>query len=71
MSDEKNTPPPLRTGPTLRELALFGLVSLALLVSLAIAPAKNYFSDWRHYQKSYLKLASDRQSGTLALRTRN
>ena len=66
MSDEKNTPPPLRTGPTLRELALFGLVSLALLVSLAIAPAKNYFSDWRHYQKSYLKLAADRQAGTLA-----
>jgi mono/diheme cytochrome c family protein len=40
-------------------------VSLVLLGSLAIAPAKNYFSDWRHYQKSYLKLASDRQAGTL------
>ena len=64
MNDE-NEPRPLRRGPTLRELALFGVVSLALLVSLAIAPAKNYFSDWRHYQKSYVKLASDRQSGTL------
>ena len=60
----ENKPGPLRSGPTLREIGLFGVVSLALLVSLAIAPAKNYFSDWRHYQKSYLKLASDRQSGT-------
>src|SRR5215472_9321656 len=40
-------------------------MSLVLLVSLAIAPAKNYFSDWRHYQKSFLQLAGDRQSGTL------
>lgn len=64
MNDE-NSPRPLRSMPTRRELALFAIVSLALLVSLAIAPAKNYFSDWRHYQKSYLKLASDRQSGTL------
>jgi mono/diheme cytochrome c family protein len=35
------------------------------MVSLAIAPAKNYFSDWRHYQKAYLKLAGERQSGNL------
>ena len=55
----------VRSRPTGRELATFGVVSLLLLVSLAIAPAKNYFSDWRHYQKSYLKLASDRQAGTL------
>ena len=34
----------------------FGVVSLLLLVSLAIAPAKNYFSEWRHYQKQYLSL---------------
>jgi len=58
-------PGPMRSRPTFRELATFAGVSLALLVSLAIAPAKNYFSDWRHYQKSYLKLASDRQAGTL------
>jgi mono/diheme cytochrome c family protein len=60
-----NNGPNLRSRPTGRELAAFGLVSLALLASLAIAPAKNYFSDWRHYQKSYLKLAADRQAGTL------
>jgi len=34
----------------------FGVVSLLLLLSLAIAPAKNHFSEWRHYQKQYLKL---------------
>jgi mono/diheme cytochrome c family protein len=49
----------------MRELIYFGVVSLVLLVSLAIAPAKNYFSDWRHYQKSYLEIAGQRQSGTL------
>lgn len=64
MNDE-NKPGPLRSRPTFRELAAFGAVSLALLISLAIAPAKNYFSDWRHYQKAYVKLAGDRQSGTL------
>ena len=64
MTDE-NKPRPLRSRPSLREVAMFGVVSVALLASLAIAPAKNYFSDWRHYQKSYLKLASERQSGTL------
>ena len=63
--DDNNKPGPLRSRPTLRELAYFGVVSLVLLVSLAIAPAKNYFSDWRHYQKSYLKIAGQRQSGTL------
>jgi mono/diheme cytochrome c family protein len=62
---DNNKPGPLRSRPSLREVATFGVVSLALLVSLAIAPAKNYFSDWRHYQKSYLSLASLRQSGTL------
>ena len=29
----------------------FGSVSLILLVLLAISPAKNHFSQWRHYQK--------------------
>ncbi len=32
----------------------FGSVSVILLVLLAIAPAKNHFSEWRHYQKQYL-----------------
>jgi cytochrome c1 len=38
----------------------FGVVSLLLLLSLAIAPAKNYFSEWRHYQKQYLTLIRGR-----------
>ena len=38
----------------------FGSVSVILLISLAIAPAKNHFSEWRHYQNSYLKLVSTR-----------
>ena len=38
----------------------FGVVSLLLLISLAIAPAKNYFSEWRHYQKQYLALIRGR-----------
>jgi mono/diheme cytochrome c family protein len=38
----------------------FGVVSLLLLISLAIAPAKNYFSEWRHYQKAYLALVRTR-----------
>ncbi|MGA8212182.1 MAG: c-type cytochrome [Candidatus Sulfotelmatobacter sp.] len=38
----------------------FGVVSLLLLISLAIAPAKNYFSEWRHYQSQYLTLIRSR-----------
>ncbi|MGC2321792.1 MAG: hypothetical protein WA463_04090, partial [Terriglobales bacterium] len=38
----------------------FGSMSLVLLAMLAIAPAKNYFSEWRHYQKGYLKLVRTR-----------
>ena len=38
----------------------FGVVSLLLLVSLAIAPAKNYFSEWRHYQSQYLSMIRTR-----------
>ena len=34
----------------------FGVVSLLLVIVLAIAPAKNYFSESRHYQKQYLAL---------------
>ena len=33
----------------------FGVVSLIFLASLAIAPAKNFFSEWRHYQHGYLQ----------------
>jgi mono/diheme cytochrome c family protein len=38
----------------------FGTLSVVLLLSLAIAPAKNYFSEVRHYHKGYLKLISTR-----------
>ena len=38
----------------------FGSISLVLLGMLAIAPAKNYFSEWGHYQKGYLKLIRSR-----------
>lgn len=38
----------------------FGIVSAILLVLLAIAPAKNHFSEWRHYQKEYARTISKR-----------
>ncbi|HEV2399589.1 MAG TPA: c-type cytochrome [Candidatus Sulfotelmatobacter sp.] len=38
----------------------FGVVSLVFLVSMAIAPAKNFFSEWRHYQHGYLKTIRNR-----------
>jgi cytochrome c1 len=41
-------------------LRAFGVMSLVLLASLAIAPAKNYFSEWRHYQKGYLRMVRGR-----------
>ncbi len=41
-------------------VSAFGVVSLLLLIVLAIAPAKNHFSEWRHYQKQYLALIQGR-----------
>jgi mono/diheme cytochrome c family protein len=41
-------------------LRAFGIVSAILLVLLAIAPAKNHFSEWRHYQKGYLRMIRSR-----------
>ncbi len=38
----------------------FGSLSLIFLVSLAIAPAKDHFSEWRHYQQSYLQMIRSR-----------
>jgi mono/diheme cytochrome c family protein len=38
----------------------FGVASVLLLILLAVAPAKNYFSEWRHYQKKYLTLIRGR-----------
>ena len=34
----------------------FGVVSVIFLLSLAIAPSKNHFSEWRHHQNAYLKM---------------
>lgn len=38
----------------------FGIVSLILLLTLAIAPAKDHFSEWHGYQRNYLRLIRDR-----------
>jgi cytochrome c1 len=38
----------------------FGVVSLMLLAALAIAPAKDHFSEWHGYQQRYLSLIRDR-----------
>ncbi len=38
----------------------FGVVSLVLLIALAIAPAKEHFSEWHRYQWQYLKLIRNR-----------
>jgi len=38
----------------------FGTMSIIFLLLLAIAPAKNHFSEWRHYQKKYLRLIRGR-----------
>ena len=38
----------------------FGVVSLILLLALAIAPAKEHFSQWHSYQRNYLALIRDR-----------
>lgn len=38
----------------------FGVVSLIFLASMAIAPSKNFFSEWRHYQHGYLKMIRNR-----------
>lgn len=41
----------------------FAWISLVLMISLAIAPAKEYFSDWRQYQRQFLKLVHHRSDG--------
>ena len=38
----------------------FGVVSLIFLASMAIAPSKNFFSEWRHYQNGYLRMIRNR-----------
>jgi mono/diheme cytochrome c family protein len=39
---------------------VFGSCSVILLLLLAIAPAKDFFSQWRHYQKQYLHVIRGR-----------
>jgi mono/diheme cytochrome c family protein len=44
----------------------FGWASLLLLIALAVAPTKDFFSEWRHYQRMYRKFISTRSdSATL------
>ena len=44
----------------------FGLASLLLLIALAVAPTKDFFNQWRHYQRQYKKFISTRpDSATL------
>lgn len=38
----------------------FGVVGVILLITLAIAPAKDHFSQWRSYQNGYLAMIHDR-----------
>jgi cbb3-type cytochrome oxidase cytochrome c subunit len=57
--------PKTRTGSFVRALyrdpiRSFGVVSVVLLLVLAIAPAKDFFSQWRGYQNQYLRLIRDR-----------
>ena len=42
----------------------FGVVSLIFLASMAIAPSKNFFSEWRHYQHGYLRMVRNRSDAT-------
>ena len=46
----------------------FGTLSAALLVLLAVVPAKDYFRDWRGYQKGYLRLVRGRGDATTLTR---
>ena len=41
----------------------FGTMSVLLVLLLAIVPTKNHFSEWRHYQKRYLRFAATRAEG--------
>jgi mono/diheme cytochrome c family protein len=42
----------------------FGVLSLALLALLAVVPARDYFREWRGYQKQYLRLIRGRGDAT-------
>src|SRR5471030_1131959 len=38
----------------------FAWISLVLTLSLAIAPTKDFFNEWHHYQRQFLNLVRDR-----------
>jgi len=46
----------------------FGALSVILLALLAVVPAKDYFRDWRGYQKGYLRLVRGRGDATTLTR---
>ncbi|HLK50028.1 MAG TPA: hypothetical protein VKT49_17915, partial [Bryobacteraceae bacterium] len=46
----------------------FGTLSAVLLILLAVVPAKDYFRDWRAYQKGYLRLVRGRGDATTLTR---
>jgi len=60
VQSSNSTPAPLWQKLFGDPLRAFGVVSALLLVLLAIAPAKNHFSEWRHYQRGYLRLIRSR-----------
>ena len=41
----------------------FAWASLLLLIALAIAPTKDFFKEWRHYQRRYVSFLSGRPDG--------
>lgn len=41
----------------------FGWASLLLLLTLAVAPTKDFFKEWRQYQRKYVSYVSDRPDG--------
>ncbi len=43
----------------------FGWASLLLLIALAVAPTKDFFNEWRHYQRQYQKFISTRPDSTV------
>jgi mono/diheme cytochrome c family protein len=41
----------------------FAWASVLLLITLAIAPTKDFFNEWRHYQRQYASFLSSRPDG--------
>jgi nitric oxide reductase subunit C len=41
----------------------FAWASVLLLITLAIVPTKDFFNEWRHFQRQYVSFLSSRQDG--------